>query len=191
MASIWVKEVDTALQALIATTVKAVGSTGALIAVPALVELPEGDFVTAQYPCVTIQHLSSEFRKDKAYWEKIATTVDETTGMITMASPAMPYELTYQIDFWALYREDIASMLRTWLSVIYPFSSLAVLDTDGVAGTVQMCIEGSINSLDEGQSDERVFRRSVIYRIDAFLDEEATEEAPYFKQLELVDVPMP
>ena len=132
MGSVWLAEIDNSLINTIKTIVKTMERVnGEIVPVPvdAFVRNPEGVVQIAKYPCVTIFNYDVRFAGNR--FDPSLIRGQRTDGMITLEQPALPYDLYYQVDFWAKYNEDINEMLRRWHGTIGKNHLLEVRDTEG------------------------------------------------------------
>lgn len=175
--SVWFEEVDTALLKKIQSVVKVRDSDGSLVPVPVSVRKPEEDFKIEQYPCMTIYNMYSQFDKIRSD-DNIEVVVDRDFDKHTMTleRPAQPYNLYYQIDFWAKYQLDMNQMTRTWLASTGRDFNLDVLDMSGEKRSSFVLMTDSLKKSDLLSGNERIYHSMISYRIYVELDEEIRRE---------------
>ena len=91
-----------------------------------------------------------------------------------MEKPAIPYDLSYQIDFWSEYQEDMNEMTRRWLGNIPPQTTLKVEDSEG---NIRHCVMNLIDyaEIEELEDNIKVFHKAYSYKIWVELDERQPE----------------
>ncbi len=179
MGSVWLAEIDNSLINTIKTIVKTMERVnGEIVPVPvdAFVRNPEGVVQIAKYPCVTIFNYDVRFAGNR--FDPSLIRGQRADGRITLEQPALPYDLYYQVDFWAKYNEDINEMLRRWHGTIGKNHLLEVLDTEGNQRFSSMTRVDSANA-DYAKGDQRIFHRVFSYKIWVELDERLPIQVPY------------
>lgn len=168
--SVWLTEVDTALLQLIPTIAKYYDEEGEEAPADVMVRNPEGTFKIEKFPSVSIFNYDQIFASYRYVKEEVLVGFDLENGDAIMEKPAIPFDLYYQIDFWADYQEDINEMTRRWLGKIPKNSVLEVVDTRGTTRYCNMELVDFANA-DYVKGDDRIFHRVYSYRIWVELDE--------------------
>lgn len=168
--SVWLTEVDTALLQLIPTIAKYYDEEGEETPADVMVRNPEGTFKIEKFPSVSIFNYDQIFASYRYNKEEVLVGFDLENGDAIMEKPAIPFDLYYQIDFWADYQEDINEMTRRWLGKIPKNSVLEVVDTRGTTRYCNMELVDFANA-DYVKGDDRIFHRVYSYRIWVELDE--------------------
>lgn len=176
-ANVWFEEVDTALLTEIGQTVKYKDANGILIPLSTnenalIVRKPEEDFKLEIFPCVSIYNIASKFDPMRYSAEGVEIARDEETHKLLMEEPATPFNLTYQIDFWAKYSDDMNTMLRTWLVKHFRQFNLNVTDDGGVLRSCNCIIYENPKKSDLVLNKERLFHSIISYQIWVELDDE-------------------
>lgn len=175
-ASVWFEEVDVALRQEILNTVKVKDPTTNEIKVldpkSAIVRKPEEDFKIETFPCVSIYNLN--YRHDPMRYNPnpVIVSRDYDNGTAELEDPAIPFNLTYQIDFWSSYQSDMNLMTRTWLMKHHRQFNLEVVDSGGTPRNCNVIIQGSPVKSDLMDKGERKFHTIITYHIWVELDEE-------------------
>ena len=180
-ANVWFEEVNIGLLEEIKNTVRVKNSKGVLKALKdeaLLIRKPEEDFKLEVFPCVSIYNLS--YKHDPARYNPSPVIIeeDEKNKVAVMEDSAVPFNLDYQIDFWAKYQEDMDCMTRTWLSKHFRQFNLKVVDDGGVERTCNCLIQGSVAKSDLVLNGERLFHSIIKYQIWVELDDETRYNKP-------------
>ena len=168
MSSIWKEEVDTGLINEIFNTVRVPNSKGILVPLSSkekqvLVRKPEEDFKPEKYPCVSIYNTGDNF-STKRYNPNIIKKHIEG-NVLTYEAGAVPFDLIYNIDFWAIYQTDMNSMTKEWLKNHFRQFNLLVTDDGGNEVYVNCLRSGNARKSDLMSGGERLFHTIISYRI--------------------------
>ena len=180
-ANVWFEEVNIGLLEEIKNTVRIKNSKGVLNALKdeaLLIRKPEEDFKLEVFPCVSIYNLSYKHDPVRYSPSPVIIEEDEENKVVVMEDPAVPFNLDYQIDFWAKYQEDMDCMTRTWLSKHFRQFNLKVVDDGGVERTCNCLIQGSVVKSDLVLNGERLFHSIIKYQIWVELDDETRYNKP-------------
>ena len=180
-ANVWFEEVNIGLLEEIKNTVRIKNSKGVLNALKdeaLLIRKPEEDFKLEVFPCVSIYNLSYKHDPVRYNHSPVIIEEDEENKVVVMEDPAVPFNLDYQIDFWAKYQEDMDCMTRTWLSKHFRQFNLKVVDDGGVERTCNCLIQGSVVKSDLVLNGERLFHSIIKYQIWVELDDETRYNKP-------------
>lgn len=180
-ANVWFEEVNTGLMNEILKCVKITNSAGnpVLISEDAVfVRKPEEDFKSEVFPCVSIYNRTYEH--DTIRYDPIPIKVgfDASKKLVELQDPAVPFNLHYQIDFWARYQIDMDCMTRTWLMKHFRQFNLDVVDDGGVARTCNCLCDRQIVKSDLVLNKERLFHSIVNLEIWVELDDETRYNKP-------------
>jgi hypothetical protein len=174
--SVWYSQVNKALKDLIPTIVKRYNKEQELVAVPAIVRTPESEFKVEKFPIVTIFPYGEKFSLSRFDDKEVLVSVDQQAGIGTLEEPARPYDLSYQIDFWSHYQEEIEEMTRRWCAKFTKFNVLEVKDTLNNTRSCFMKLTNIARSDTVKSKDERIFHRIYSYEIWVELDEGSSRE---------------
>ena len=168
MSSIWKEEVDIGLINEIFNTVRVPNSKGILVPLSSkekqvLVRKPEEDFKPEKYPCVSIYNTGDNFSTDRYNPNKIKKRLPN--GVMKLEDSAVPFDLTYNIDFWARYQTDMNAMTKEWLKHHFRQFNLLVIDDGGNEVYVNCLRSGNARKSDLISGGERLFHTIISYRI--------------------------
>lgn len=176
--TVWKEEVN---KALIEYTRKAVQFTrnGALYVPPVQMRKPDESLKLERYPCITwynLMDLPNVYRTDNVPHNVYNS---DTKSVATVYSP-IPYDMYYQLDFWAKNWGDIDIMTQKWSESLPPFSrglffNLPVVDSNGDETSV-LCLQKDIlrrrDTLTDGQ---KLLHSTVTYGIQGYIGREYSE----------------
>ena len=177
----WFEEVNTGLIEELKKCIKIKNAKGDLVPLQDnsfVVRKPEEDLKFEVFPCISIYNTSSKFDPLRYVTEPKTVSVNETEKTITLEDNAVPYDLTYQIDFWARYQTDIDQMTRTWLMKHHRQFNLSVVDDGGKERSCNALIQGGITKSDLVLNKERLFHSIIIYHIWVEIDDETRYNKP-------------
>lgn len=172
-ANVWFEEVDTALIQEIQNSIKHKDNNG--IEVPIqniIVRKPEEDFKIEVFPCVSIYNTSYNFDAFRYNPFPKQLEKDIVNKTVELEDSAVPFNLDYQIDFWARYQTDINDMTRTWFLKHFRQFNLDVVDDGGTKRSCNCLRKGNITKSDLIQNKERLFHSIIKYSIWVELDNE-------------------
>ena len=174
-ANVWFEEVNTGLLDEIRNTIRIKDANGVLIPLgdnALVVRKPEDEFNFEVFPCISIYNLS--YRHDPLRYDPTPVRVGEdlVNGIVTLEDPAVPFNLTYQIDLWAKYQEDMDCMTRTWLTKHFRQFNLKVVDDGGTERNCNCLMQGSVVKSDLVLKGERLFHSIIKLLIWVELDDE-------------------
>lgn len=167
MPSIWKEEVDTGLLDEIYNTIKIPNSKGILVPLESkekqvLIRKPEEDFKPEKYPCVSIYNTGDRFSTVRYNPNQIKRV---NNGVITLEDSAIPFDLIYNLDFWARYQTDMNAMTKEWLKHHFRQFNLLVHDDDGNEVYVNCLRSSNPRKSDLMSGGERLFHTIISYRI--------------------------
>lgn len=181
-ANVWFEEVDTGLVEEIKNTVRVKNADGVSVALDnengVIVRKPEEDLKFETFPCVSIYNKT--YKPDLVRFYPYPVMVQKGSSGVpaTMEDPALPFNLTYQIDFWARYQEDMNEMTKSWLSKHYRTFNLNVVDDGGTKRSCNVMQEGDIVKSDLVQGKNRLYHSIITYTIWVELDSETRYNVP-------------
>lgn len=180
-ANVWFEEVDSGLINEILHHVKITNGAGQRVLIgeeAVIVRKPEEDFKIEVFPCVSIYNKS--YRHDPLRYDPVPVKLglDKKKKVIEMEETAVPFNLAYQIDFWAKYQVDMNSMTRSWLVKHFRQFNLPVIDDGGIERTCNCMMKGSVVKSDLVLNKERLFHSIVNLEIWVELDDETRYNMP-------------
>lgn len=174
-ANVWFEEVNTGLLKELKDTIRIKDANGVLVALKdeaLIIRKPEEDFKLEVFPCVSIYNLSYRHEPFRYNPAPIKVGEDKENKIVVLEDPAIPFDLTYQIDFWAKYQSDMDTMTRTWLTKHFRQFNLTVIDDGGTERTCNCLAQGSIVKSDLVLNKERLFHSIIKLQIWVELDDE-------------------
>ena len=174
-ANVWFEEVNIGLLKELKDTIRIKDANGVLVALQdkaLIVRKPEEDFKLEVFPCVSIYNLSYRHEPFRYNPAPIKVGEDIENKIVVLEDPAIPFDLTYQIDFWAKYQSDMDTMTRTWLTKHFRQFNLTVIDDGGTERTCNCLAQGSIVKSDLVLNKERLFHSIIKLQIWVELDDE-------------------
>lgn len=174
-ANVWFEEVNIGLLKEIKNTVKIKNAKGLLVELDddsLVVRKPEEDFKLEKYPCVSIYNLT--YAHDPMRYNPSPVVVDRDieNNIATLEDSAIPFNLDYQLDFWAEYQTDMDCMTRTWLKSHFRQFNLKVIDDGGTERTCNCLMKGKVVKSDLVLNGERLYHSIIKLLIWVELDDE-------------------
>ena len=180
-ANVWFEEVNTGLLNEIRNTIRYPNANGVLVVLDeeaVLIRKPEEDFKSEIYPCVSIYNLSYKHDPRRYNPSPVKVGEDHENEMVIMEESSVPFNLIYQIDFWAEYQEDMDSMTKTWLQKHFRQFNLSVSDDGGTKRTCNCLMQGRVVKSDLVLNGERLFHSIIKLQIWVELDGETRYNVP-------------
>lgn len=174
-ANVWFEEVEKGLKEEILNTVFYLSPTGIKTNVTedmVFVRDPEEDLGEEQIPCVTITPLFNRFDPRRYNPNPVIMSKNEEENLLTMQDSAVPFNLTYQLDFWSRYKEDINLMTGSWLKKHFRQFNLRVIDDGGTERYSNVLLNESMRESDLLKNQKRLFHSLISYVIWVELDDE-------------------
>lgn len=174
-ANVWFEEVEKGLKEEILNTVFYLSPTGIKTKVTedmVFVRDPEEDLREEQIPCVTITPLFNRFDPRRYNPNPVIMSKNEEENLLTMQDSAVPFNLTYQLDFWSRYKEDINLMTGSWLKKHFRQFNLRVVDDGGTERYSNVLLNESMRESDLLKNQKRLFHSLISYVIWVELDDE-------------------
>lgn len=187
-ANVWFEEVNTGLLKEIKRTVRIRDSKGSSVVLDdkaLVIRKPEEDFKFETFPCVSIYNLTYGHQPIRYNPNPVRVGEDNVNHKVIFEDPAVPFDLEYQIDFWARYQEDMDYMTRTWLIKHFRQFNLPVIDDGGNERTCNCLQIGSVTKSDLVLGGERLFHSIIKYHIWVELDNETRYNKPMVIQRDI------
>ena len=173
-ANVWFEEVNRGLIAELKNSVKIKDSNGSLVSLPDnafVVRKPEKEFKFETFPCISIYN--KDYKHDVLRYVECEKVVKQISGnKALIEDTAVPFNLSYQIDFWADYQSDMDCITRTWLMSHFRQFNLNVIDDGGNPRSCNVLSQGSIIKSDLMQGNNRLFHSILNYLIWVEIDDE-------------------
>lgn len=180
-ANVWFEEVNLGLLNEIRNTVRIKDANRVLVALDdraLIVRKPEEDFKFEIFPCISIYNTGYKHDPKRYNPSPVKVGEDVENKLVVLEDSAVPFNLEYQIDFWAKYQEDMDSMTRTWLMKHFRDFNLKVIDDGGVERSCNCLMQGSVVKSDLVLNGERLFHSIVKLQIWVELDDETRYNKP-------------
>ena len=170
MGSVWKEQVERSLIEEIYSSVRIKNENGELIPLSnkskqVLIRKPEESFKPEKFPCISIYNKGDAFAPTRyeSGNEKLKKRL--TDGSYVLENRAVPFNLTYQIDFWSKYQSDMNDLTMTWLMHHFRQFNLLVNDTEGKEISINCIKNGTLVKSDLMQGGERLFHSILTYTI--------------------------
>lgn len=191
-ASVWLEEVNAGFINELKKTVRIKDANGHLVALPDnafIIRKPEEEFKFETFPCISIY--CRNFRHDILRYNPNPVVMDRDTehNIAVLEDQAVPFNLNYQIDFWAKFQTDRDDMTRTWLLRHFRQFNLPVVDDGGIERDCNVLSVGSLMSSDLIQDDSHIFRSIANYRIWVEIDDEVRYNMPMVTDIDFTVSP--
>lgn len=180
-ANVWLEEVEKGLKKEILSSVTHLNNIGKRVSLTdeqVWVRDPEEEFREESYPCVTITYIDSQYDPRRWSIEPIKIREDKKNNVVVMQDPSVPYNLIYQIDFWARYKEDINELTKTWFQKHNRAFNLTVVDDGGVKRSCNVNQYENPKTADLIRVGKRLYHTIVSYIIWVELDENLDYNIP-------------
>ncbi len=177
--SVWFEQVDEALKSYIQSIVKLKDKSGALTPIPVSVRKPDEDFKIETYPSITLYNLYSKRDEVRYYPDSVVVSRDNATATLQEERGAIPYNLYYQIDFWAKLQTHMNEMTRLWLSHNPDkYFNLPVKDMSGKDRNSFVLMTDDLKKSDVINGTNRLFHSILTYKVWVELDERISVQKP-------------
>ena len=163
--SVWFEQVDSALMKLLRTVIQIDGKP-----VKVVIRKPDEDFNEEDYPVVSIYNLFDRFSKGRYSPEPVVVSTNPRDSTAVIEESALPYDLFYQIDFWASLQSDMNSMLKQWKSFAPFWFNLDVVDESGNPRSCLVVSRNDFNKSDLLKEGKRLFHSFGTYKVQVELD---------------------
>lgn len=174
-ANVWFEEVERGLKEEILRTVEYLTPAGVKEPVSkemVFVRDPEEDLREEEIPCVTITPIMNRFDPRRYNPNPVVINRDTKNNTVHMQESAVPFNLTYQIDFWSRYREDMNIMTSSWIKKHFRQFNLPVVDDGGVVRSSNALIYENMRPVDLMRNQKRLYHSIISYVIWVELDDE-------------------
>lgn len=187
-SSVWFEEVNIGFLNELKNSIRIRDELRNLVQLPDnafVVRKPEEDFKIETFPCVSIYPLSYKHTPIRYFPYPVQTGYNIDKGSIGLEDHAISFDLSYQVDFWSRYQEDLDYMTRTWLSGHFRQFNLKVTDDGGNERTCNVIADGSIFRSDLVQAEQRIFHAILKYTIWVEIDEENGYNVPMIRDINI------
>ena len=174
-ANVWFEEVERGLKEEILRTVEYLTPAGVKEPVSkemVFVRDPEEDLREEEIPCVTITPIMNRFDPRRYNPNPVVINRDTKNNTVHMQESAVPFNLTYQIDFWSRYRDDKNIMTSSWIKKHFRQFNLPVVDDGGVVRSSNALIYENMRPVDLMRNQKRLYHSIISYVIWVELDDE-------------------
>ena len=174
-ANVWFEEVERGLKEEILRTVEYLTPAGVKEPVSnemVFVRDPEEDLREEEIPCVTITPIMNRFDPRRYNPNPVVINRDTKNNTVHMQESAVPFNLTYQIDFWSRYRDDMNIMTSSWIKKHFRQFNLPVVDDGGVVRSSNALIYENMRPVDLMRNQKRLYHSIISYVIWVELDDE-------------------
>lgn len=171
--SVWFEQVDIALVNLLSNLIRIDGKP-----VKVVIRKPDDDFTTEDYPLISVYNLYDRFSVSRYSPEPVVVSKDEKSNSLLVEESALPYDLFYQIDFWANLQSDMNSMTRQWKSYSKMWFNLDVTDESGNPRSCFVLSQNDFNKSDLLSGGKRLFHSFGTYKIQVELDDNVQSKLP-------------
>lgn len=171
--SVWFEQVDIAFKKLLQRVIQIDGKP-----VKVVIRKPDEDFNTEDYPLVSIYNLYDRFSKIRYSSEPIVVSKNKEANSLVLEDSALPFDLFYQIDFWATLQTDMNSMTRQWKAFSKSWFNLDVSDMSDIARSCFVLSRNDFNKSDLMQNGRRLFHSFSTYKVQVELDEKVHNVVP-------------
>lgn len=183
MGSVWLDEVDQALYDLVTSNIKYNGEDKDLLVT---IRNPQGEYVVEQFPCITISNIGERFAHERYYETGVVLRRDIDRARAVVQKSALPYNLSYRIEIWTDFQQDMNDLTRQWNSKIDPHFPLEVKDSSGTTRYSTVDLVNTVvlsEDVSEGAGRKHfetatILRRIYEYEIWVELDEALEVEKP-------------
>lgn len=170
--SVWIDEVDRGLYNIISSVVAYKDKQGKLQKVKPRFSISNTDIDNIQYPVVLVRTPTETFDMNRYDYNNnmVVTSYDMDNSTMTTEDLAKPYNLTYQIDFIAQYKEDLNLMLKFWYNKIGKRFMLPVVRADGEKDSCYMYQQSPPSNADINLGKQVLYRIVLMYTIQVEID---------------------
>ena len=171
--SIWFEQVDSALMKLLSNVIRVDGKP-----VKVVIRKPDEDFDYEDYPLVSIYNIGDKFSDVRYSAEPVVAYRNPEKHFLVLEESALPYDLTYQIDFWATMQSDMNSMTKQWKSYAKSWFNLDTVDDKGTLRSCFVLCKNDFSKADLLKDGKRLFHSFGTYKIQVELDENVQSLVP-------------
>lgn len=180
--SVWFEQVDTALISFIKSNIRVNWGT-----VDCRVRKPDEDFKKEDYPIISIYNLYSKRDDVRRCPNDVPVKIDKDNKIVTMEKPCLPYNLFYQIDFWAMMQSHMNEMMFRWIAATNGGRdfNLPVIDSGGISRSCYCMCKDDFKKSDLVTGNNRIFHSFITYRIYVEIDENIQTTAPLITEVKV------
>ena len=171
--SVWFEQVDSALMKLLSQVIRVDGKP-----VKVVVRKPDEDFYDEDYPIVSIYNLGDRFSKIRYSPEPIVAYRNTENHFLVLEDSALPYDLAYQIDFWAILQSDMNVMTKQWKSYAKSWFNLEVIDEAGELRSCFVLSKNDFGKADLVKNGKRLFHSFGTFKVQVEVDEKVQNVVP-------------
>ena len=171
--SVWFEQVDSALMKLLSSVIQIDGKP-----VKVVIRKPDEDFNEEDYPLISLYNLYDRFSKERYSPEPVVVHRDYDSNYAVVEESALPYDLYYQIDFWASLQSDMNSMTRQWKAFAPFWFNLDVLDESGNPRSCFVLSRNDFKKSDLMREGKRLFHSFGTYKVQVELDSNVSSTTP-------------
>ncbi len=162
--SIWYEECDNGWLELIPSVIDCQYEPDTYTPIKAVIHVPEQDLDDfREYPVCTIQVIDENFAFSR-YDTRRGKIVSVNGNTAEVKDPSQPYFLTYQLNFFAKFKEDIDHITKQWRAFTGRAFSLPITLADGSKHKCNVDALGYKNQ-DDIDREVRRYIRSYVYRV--------------------------
>lgn len=178
--SVWFEQIDEALLKFISETVVLDG-----VPISSVVRKPEDEFNLKDYPLACIYSNNPKFIPERYVKRKIRVS-EVVNNVAKFEDTAKPYELSYQLDFFAVKQSTMNDILRQWSVKVDRHINLPVIDMSGESRTVFVLFKNDWGKNDTLDNGERVYHTFCSFMVRTELDEGQIQELPVVTKPEII-----
>lgn len=171
--SVWLEQIDEAFIKLLRSVIQIDGKP-----VKVVIRKPDDDFTTEDYPLISIYNLFDRFSKERYHPEAVVVSRYAEAHSLVMEETALPFDLFYQIDFWATLQSDMNEMTRQWKAYSKFWFNLDVLDMSGIPRSCFVLSRNDFNKSDLLKDGKRLFHSFGTYKVQVEIDENVNTTMP-------------
>lgn len=192
-SSVWKEQIDEALISFISSTIGKVRDSSGAYNVPVTVipHFPEKEFsifddgndsiTENSMPTISFYIAISRPNYIKQFSARNLPTLgtkDLVKKTVEVLAPTKPFILQYQLDFWTEYQLHMVDMTLKWEGSVDSRFLLPVKNADGESLVTPVSLQGTYAYGTITKKNQRLFRKSYFYNIDAETDEISAVEKP-------------
>ena len=166
--SVWWENVDTSLLNLLKDFYYV--KNGSPVSVPVKMFPINMDTTKLTYPIILVRHSNESFDIDR--YDANDVKVSQQDGVAIYEQSAIPYKLSYQIDFVAEKQRDINTLVQQWISTFRPRFYLDVRDNSGEMRKCYVTQVGKPHNVDYQavRGEDRLLRTVVLFDVNVEID---------------------
>lgn len=166
---IFIEEIDRALYNIL-KTIKIEGKK-----IDVTHKFPDKDLWSTEYPTISFTDYNVALADTQYNRQKILVSQNKNNYKGLKKEHRIYYNISYQIDYWSLYKTDIIKMMTQHLNKIKPLGYIPVIDSFGTETETPCFLDAKFKNLDEYKENKRLFRRSFSLKVIGYLDGDEEE----------------